>query len=53
MSNTGAMGYKMAGHLAKRTRTVVWNRTQSTATEHAAEHGSEALDTEGRVAWIG
>lgn len=36
----GAMGFPMAGHLAKRFPTTVWNRTTATAERHAAEHGT-------------
>mmetsp|Transcript_29330 Transcript_29330/g.91411 ORF Transcript_29330/g.91411 Transcript_29330/m.91411 type:complete len:338 (+) Transcript_29330:66-1079(+) len=46
----GAMGYPMAGHVAKLPvrRCLVWNRTAEKARRHAEEHGSvqvaEALD---------
>ena len=36
----GLMGYPMAGHLAKRFPTAVWNRTAAKAQAHAAEHGT-------------
>lgn len=36
----GAMGYPMAGHLARRFDTLVWNRTPEKAVSHAAEFGS-------------
>lgn len=36
----GAMGYPMAGHLAKAFPTRVWNRTASVAEAHAKEFGS-------------
>jgi len=45
----GAMGYPMAGHLAKRFPTLVWNRTFAKALKHQAEFGSEAVPLE-RVA---
>lgn len=37
----GAMGYPMAGHLARRFDTLVWNRTPEKAVSHAAEFGSK------------
>ncbi len=37
----GAMGYPMAGHLAKHHDVTVWNRTRSVAERHAAEHGTK------------
>jgi len=40
----GAMGYPMAGHLARRFDTLVWNRTHARALAHAAEFGSRAVD---------
>ncbi len=39
----GAMGYPMAGHLAQRYRTRVWNRTADTAARHVAAFGSEQV----------
>lgn len=39
----GAMGYPMAGHIAKSFKTLVWNRTEVTAQRHAAEFGSRAV----------
>jgi 3-hydroxyisobutyrate dehydrogenase len=36
----GAMGYPMAGHIARAFPTKVWNRTASVAERHAAEFGS-------------
>lgn len=38
----GAMGYPMAGHLAKKSksRCVVWNRTEAKAERHSLEFGS-------------
>lgn len=45
----GAMGYPMAGHLAKRFPTLVWNRTFAKALKHQEEFGSEAVPLE-RVA---
>jgi 3-hydroxyisobutyrate dehydrogenase len=38
----GAMGYPMAGHLAKEHDVTVWNRSAEKATRHAAEHGTKA-----------
>lgn len=43
----GAMGYPLAGHLAKRFETLVYNRTPARAEAHAAEFGSRAVDLEG------
>ncbi|PTA69819.1 NAD(P)-dependent oxidoreductase [Deinococcus arcticus] len=45
----GAMGFPMAAHLARRAsaqggRALVWNRTAARAADHAARHGSEAVD---------
>jgi 3-hydroxyisobutyrate dehydrogenase len=34
----GAMGYPMAGHLAKEHEVIVWNRTKEKAERHAREH---------------
>jgi 3-hydroxyisobutyrate dehydrogenase len=39
----GLMGYPMAGHLAKRFETLVWNRTGAKAESHALEFGSKAV----------
>lgn len=39
----GTMGYPMAGHLAKRFETLVWNRTASKAQAHAQQFGSRAV----------
>jgi 3-hydroxyisobutyrate dehydrogenase len=36
----GAMGYPMAGHLAKHHDVTVWNRTAEVAERHAKEHGT-------------
>jgi 3-hydroxyisobutyrate dehydrogenase len=36
----GAMGYPMAGHLAKEHEVTVWNRTREKAERHAREHGT-------------
>lgn len=38
----GAMGFPMAGHLAERFETTVWNRTAEAAERHAARHGTRA-----------
>ncbi len=43
----GAMGYPMAGHLARRFPTLVWNRTFEKALRHQAEFGSQAVPLEG------
>jgi 3-hydroxyisobutyrate dehydrogenase len=40
----GAMGYPMAGHLAKKYETLVWNRTFARALAHAKEFGSRAVE---------
>ncbi len=40
----GAMGYPMAGHLAKKYETLVWNRTFAKAEAHAKEFGSRAVE---------
>lgn len=40
----GAMGYPMAGHLAKKYETLVWNRTFAKAEAHAKEFGSSAVE---------
>lgn len=37
------MGYPMAGHLAKRFETIVWNRTMAKAESHALQYGSRAV----------
>ncbi len=37
----GAMGYPMAGHLAKEHQVTVWNRTREKAERHAREHGTK------------
>lgn len=42
----GAMGYPMAGHLAKRYETLVYNRTPAKAQQHALELGSKAVSLE-------
>lgn len=42
----GAMGYPMAGHLAKRYETLVYNRTPAKAQQHALEFGSRAVSLE-------
>ncbi|MGZ7080064.1 MAG: NAD(P)-dependent oxidoreductase [Thermoanaerobaculia bacterium] len=34
----GAMGYPMAGHLAKEHEVIVWNRTKEKAERHSREH---------------
>lgn len=36
----GAMGFPMAGHLAKEHHVIVWNRTREKAERHAREHGT-------------
>jgi 3-hydroxyisobutyrate dehydrogenase len=36
----GAMGYPMAGHLAKEHEVTVWNRTREKAERHAREHST-------------
>jgi 3-hydroxyisobutyrate dehydrogenase len=36
----GAMGFPMAGHLAKQHEVLVWNRSREKAERHAREHGS-------------
>ncbi|ADD28074.1 6-phosphogluconate dehydrogenase NAD-binding protein [Meiothermus ruber DSM 1279] len=40
----GAMGYPLAGHLAKRYETLVWNRTFDKALAHAKAYGSRPAD---------
>lgn len=42
----GAMGYPMAGHLAKQYETLVYNRTPAKAQQHAQEFGSKAVSLE-------
>ncbi|AEB11441.1 NAD(P)-dependent oxidoreductase [Marinithermus hydrothermalis] len=42
----GAMGYPMAGHLAQRFETLVWNRTREKAQAHAEAFGSKAVALE-------
>lgn len=42
----GAMGWPIAGHLAKRFETLVWNRTFAKAEAHAREFGSRAVPLE-------
>lgn len=39
----GAMGFPMAGHLAKKHEVSAWNRTASKSAEHAEKHGSRAV----------
>ncbi|MEX0834970.1 MAG: NAD(P)-dependent oxidoreductase [Nitriliruptor sp.] len=39
----GAMGRPMAANLAAVAPTAVWNRTATTAQQHAAEHGTHAV----------
>jgi 3-hydroxyisobutyrate dehydrogenase len=41
----GAMGYPMAGHLAKEHEVTVWNRTTEKAARHAAEHGTRVAES--------
>lgn len=38
------MGYPIAGHLAQRYETLVWNRTFAKAEAHAKEFGSRAVE---------
>lgn len=40
----GAMGYPMAGHLAKQFPTLVYNRTPAKAHAHAAQHLSQVAE---------
>jgi 3-hydroxyisobutyrate dehydrogenase len=40
----GAMGYPLAGHLAQKYETLVWNRTFTKAEAHAREFGSRAVE---------
>jgi len=42
----GAMGYPIAGHIAKKFETLVYNRTFAKAQAHAAEFGSRAVGFE-------
>ncbi len=42
----GAMGYPMAGHLAKKFETLVYTRTKAKSEKHAAEFGTQAVDLE-------
>jgi 3-hydroxyisobutyrate dehydrogenase len=42
----GAMGYPMAGHLARRFPTLVWNRTFQKALKHQEAFGSRAVPLE-------
>ena len=52
----GAMGYNMAGNMAKNTdNMLVWNRTRSVAERHAKEHGTNVmnLDTDGSLPQLG
>lgn len=46
----GTMGYPMAGHLAKRFETIVWNRTPDKAYQHAQQHGTKAAEDLKQVA---
>lgn len=41
----GAMGYPMAGHLAKHHDVTVWNRTEEVARRHAGEHGTRVANS--------
>jgi 3-hydroxyisobutyrate dehydrogenase len=41
----GAMGYPMAGHLAKNHDVIVWNRTAEVAERHAKEHRTTHVAT--------
>jgi len=40
----GAMGYPMAGHVAREHEIKVWNRTTEVAVRHAEEHGTIAVE---------
>ncbi len=42
----GAMGFPMAGHLARRFPTLVWNRTFEKALKHQEVYGSKAVPLE-------
>ena len=46
----GAMGYPMAGHLARHHEVTVWNRTGETAERHAAEHKTRRAASLGECA---
>ena len=46
----GLMGFPMAGHLAKRFPTTVWNRTPAKAQAHALEHQTQVVGTPGEAA---
>jgi len=46
----GAMGYPMAGHLAKSHEVIVWNRTAEVAERHASEHGTKRAADVGECA---
>ena len=41
----GAMGFPMAGHLAKQHQVTVWNRTRSVAERHSKEHHTRLAAT--------
>ncbi len=41
----GAMGYPMAGHLAKNYEVLVWNRTASVAAKHAVKYQCEVASS--------
>jgi 3-hydroxyisobutyrate dehydrogenase len=43
----GAMGYPMAGRIAARFPTSVWNRTASVAARHSAEFGTRVIELTG------
>ncbi|HUR94935.1 MAG TPA: NAD(P)-dependent oxidoreductase [Gemmatimonadales bacterium] len=56
----GAMGARMAAHLARRGRLTVWNRTSARAAEFAARHGAilaatprEAADADTIITCLG
>lgn len=40
----GAMGWPMAGHVARSFPTRVWNRTTSVAEAHTVDHGTRVVD---------
>lgn len=42
----GAMGWPMAGHVARSFPTVVWNRTTSVAEAHIVDNGTRACELE-------
>ena len=46
----GAMGYPMAGHLAKSHEVIVWNRTAEVAERHAKELGTTKAASVGECA---